>query len=156
METLRVVANGLQIGAISADQYDSIQAEVKQDRKLYFAQILAYLGAVLRLFSRVMMLTPLMWFWLMATGLFSATIIDVETILSVLRTDPGVVISSVRFSLVLALMTTGIAVLLEGRVAAADVFDMAINKKICQTLGLPVNVNLVVIEDAVAPDAIRL
>lgn len=154
METLRVVANGFKIGTISADQYDSIQAEVKKDRRLYVAQITVYLAAAFRLFSRVMKLTPVLWFWLMVAGALSVTKIDVETIISVMRTDPGVVISGVRFSLAIALMTTGLALLLEGRVEVADVFDMAINKKICQALGLPVNVNLVVIEDAVVPDAI--
>ena len=150
MKNLRVVVNGVTVGTISSDQYDSIQVEVKKSPRLYLAQSLEYLSAAFRLLWRVMYVTPILWFWMMAVALTSANT-GLAEMLSSMQTNPKMVMSGIASSMLVAILLTGIAMLMGAcRVSVIDVFDVAVNKKICTAVGVTGKVDLTVIEDAAA------
>lgn len=150
MKNFRVVVNGVTVGTISSDKYDSIQVEVKKSPRLYLAQSLEYVSAALRLLWRVMYVTPILWFWMMAVALTSANT-GLAEMLSSVQTNPKMVMSGIASSMLVAIMLTGIAMLMGAcRVSVIDVFDVAVNKKICAAVGVTGKVDLTVIEDVAA------
>lgn len=150
MKNFRVVVNGVTVGTISSDKYDSIQVEVKKSPRLYLAQSLEYVSAALRLLWRVMYVTPILWFWMMAVALTSANT-GLAEMLSSVQTNPKMVMSGIASSMLVAIMLTGIAMLMGAcRVSVIDAFDVAVNKKICAAVGVTGKVDLTVIEDVAA------
>ncbi|MBB5546691.1 hypothetical protein [Paraburkholderia fungorum] len=54
--------NDIEVGALPADQYNSIVKMVRADRRLYVAQAFNYIGATWRLVALSLRYVPILWF----------------------------------------------------------------------------------------------
>ena len=155
MKHVRVYANDVDVGTLTTDKYKAICAEAKRDWMLYLAQGLNCGYVAFRMMCNLLRVVPILIFWLLILdALYDPD--GFTEIINGLVKEPAVFASDfLRLAIQIAVPMIAIIAIsfaLFGHAAGrafgfVDVFDSAINKRIRQTLKLPVNADLKIVED---------